>query len=67
MSDPMTLATADQLIDVHGSKAVAVAENAIDRFARRGDQDGERIWRDVLAAVCEQLKEIEPDRPRRRA
>jgi len=67
MGDPLTFATADQLIDVHGPEAVAIAENAINRFERRGDKDGQRIWQDVLAAVHEQLKEIEPDKMRRRA
>ncbi len=67
MDDPLTLATADQLIDVHGPDAVAVAENAISRFERRGDKDGQRIWQDVLVAVNELLVEIEPDKLRRRA
>lgn len=55
MTDPLSRATADQLVDVHGKDAVKVAENAINRFERRGDADGQRIWRDVLGAVREIL------------
>ncbi|MEQ8247998.1 MAG: hypothetical protein RID42_09970 [Alphaproteobacteria bacterium] len=59
MGDQLTFATADQLIDVHGGNAIAVAQNAIGRFARRGDTAGQQIWQDVLAAIEELLLENE--------
>jgi hypothetical protein len=59
MGDQLTFATADQLIDVHGGDAIAVAQNAIGRFERRGDAAGRRIWQDVLAAIEELLRENE--------
>jgi hypothetical protein len=57
MDDHLTFATADQLIDVHGNEAVFVAQNAIGRFARRGDDAGQRIWQDVLGAVEQLLQQ----------
>ena len=57
MGDQLTFATADQLIDVHGNEAIFVARNAIGRFARRGDDAGQRIWQDVLGAVEELLRQ----------
>ncbi len=51
MDDQLTFATADQLIDVHGREAVSVAQNAMSRFARRGDDAGQRIWQEVLVAI----------------
>ena len=57
MGDQLTFATADQLIDVHGREAVSVAQKAIGRFARRGDDAGQRIWQDVLGAVEELLRQ----------
>lgn len=67
MNDPLARATADQLVDVHGKDAIKVAENAIDRFARRGDADGQRIWKDVLRAVHDLLGNTEPEGDRKSA
>lgn len=57
MDDQLTFATADQLIDVHGKNAVSVAQSAVGRFARRGDDAGQRIWQEVLVAVEELLQQ----------
>ncbi len=57
MDDQLTFATADQLIDVHGREAASVARNAMSRFARRGDDAGQRIWQEVLVAVEELLQQ----------
>ncbi len=66
MDDQLTFATADQLIDVHGGKAISVAQNAIGRFERRGDDAGQRIWQDVLVAVEELLQQnARPENTRR--
>lgn len=67
MNDPLTQATAEQLIDVHGRDAVTVAQNAIGRFTRRNDADGQKIWQDVLVEVRARLGDIEPEGDRRRA
>ena len=56
MDDQLTFATADQLIDVHGREAVSVAQNAMSRFARRGDDAGQRIWQEVLVAIEDLLE-----------
>lgn len=44
---------ADLLVKRHGDDAAMVAAQRADELLARGDIDGQRIWKRILAAVSE--------------
>jgi hypothetical protein len=56
---------ADLLVKRHGADAAIVAAQRADELLDRGDLDGERIWRRIVAAVRE-LQRTEPAADERR-
>lgn len=44
---PYFALVADSLLARHGSAALRLADEAIERLTRKGDQEGEELWREV--------------------
>lgn len=44
---PYFALVADSLLARHGSAALRLANEAIERLTRNGDQEGEELWREV--------------------
>lgn len=44
---------ANLLVQRHGADAETVVAQRADELLTQGDSDGQRIWKRILAAVCE--------------
>lgn len=60
---PYFALVADSLLARHGSAALRLADEAIARLTRKGDQEGEELWREVAKKLMVKAAGLPPATP----
>lgn len=60
---PYFALVADSLLARHGSAALRLADEAIERLTQNGDQEGEELWREVAKKLMVKATCLPPATP----